>query len=371
MLYPYTARAQEGRMRVVGINPIESDSVEWQPATRLAGRNWVSQLIASGFHINDPGINYPAFARWCVGVYNWGNRVFNSYDPEYVIGTGTNWKLHLQSDIWGRGYMMHFADRSQLQMRSEVYADIGVRLAFMAVSVGHTFNANSLIGNHYDRERWDFSFTCSRFAASFNYSQSSGGTRIMKFGSFEGGRHIHIPFNDISVRSLIAQAYYFFNNRKYAQAAAYCFSKYQLRSAGSAVLGFSYTQQRMDMDFSHLPEQMLSGLPTLQREYLFRNTDYNIIAGYAYNWVLKPKVWLLNMTVLPSVGYKHSSEHTDMPPIKTMISTNLQGMLSVVYNHRSFYASLQGHATGFVNYTNDYTFVTANGMLTFFVGVRF
>ncbi|MDE5923592.1 MAG: hypothetical protein K2G79_08915 [Muribaculum sp.] len=37
-------------------------------------QNWVKQLFANGFRINDPGINYPKFMRFCLNVYNWGDK---------------------------------------------------------------------------------------------------------------------------------------------------------------------------------------------------------------------------------------------------------------------------------------------------------
>ena len=70
------------------------DTPEWRR------KNWVSQLFANGFRINDPGINYPKFARFCLKVYNWGDKTFNSYDPCYVVGSGKNWKFYGKSYAW-------------------------------------------------------------------------------------------------------------------------------------------------------------------------------------------------------------------------------------------------------------------------------
>lgn len=340
-------------------------------AARLSGHDtWVTQLIRSGFHINDPAIRYPKFAKWCVGVYNWGNRLFNTYDSVYVVGTGKNWKFNAKPDVWGRGYMMYFDNKEQLQMRSDLYSDLGVYLSFMAVSVGSSFSSN-IFGASGSRHRWDFSFTCSRIAASFTYQQTDGGSHIIKFGNYQDGQRIYYPFDDLSVRELQADAYYFWNNKRYAQAAAYCFSKYQLRSAGSWMLGLCYHQQRLSMDFSSLPPEMLECLPNLERQYLFRNSDYTIVGGYGYNFVIEPRKWLVNLTLLPGVGYKNSSENRSDNHFMTYLSTNLVGMGSLVYNHRALYASLQVKGAAYVNYSTNYTFTTATGIATAFIGVRF
>ena len=58
---------------------------------------WYKQVIKSGFHIHDPRINYPRFPRFLLNVYDWGDRTFNSYDPDYVVGSGKNWKVRLES----------------------------------------------------------------------------------------------------------------------------------------------------------------------------------------------------------------------------------------------------------------------------------
>ena len=58
---------------------------------------WIKQLFANGFHINDPSVAYPRFPRFLLNVYNWGDRTFNGYDPEYVVSTGKNWKVLAKS----------------------------------------------------------------------------------------------------------------------------------------------------------------------------------------------------------------------------------------------------------------------------------
>ena len=63
---------------------------------------WIKQIINNGFHIHDPAICYPKFPRFCLEVYNWGDRTFNSYDNNYVVGKELETareKLQLDGDI--------------------------------------------------------------------------------------------------------------------------------------------------------------------------------------------------------------------------------------------------------------------------------
>lgn len=339
--------------------------------TALRG-NWVRQLIESGFHINDPRINYPAFPRFALKVYNWGDRTFNHYDSTYVESTGKNWKAQLKNETWMRTYFMQLRDRSTVHITSRLYDDPGIYLSFMAVSLGYTFNLNSLMGDNTKRNRFDFNFTCSRFAVNCWKQSINGGAIIRKFGHYEHGHHLNYRFNDIDVDDTHLDLYYIINNQRYSQAAAYCFSKYQLQSAGSWIVGLSYDRHNMRLDFSNLPADMLDALPTLQRNYHFQSTDYCFLAGYAQNWVLKPRTWTLNITFLPFVGYKHTStadrSNRDM---RNMISTNVSGMGSVVYNHKGLFLSLQFRFNGFLNMSNNLTFFNSNQMMTAITGFRF
>lgn len=360
LAFPFRAAAADG--------DLNSEAID---TTALTG-NWVSQLIKTGFHINDPRINYPAFPRFALKVYNWGDRTFNHYESAFVESTGKNWKLQMKNEMWMRTYIMQLADHSTIHITSRLYDDLGIHLSFMAVSVGYSFNLNSFMGDDTRRNRFDFNFTCSRFALNYWKQGVNGGAIIRKFGDYQGGHHLNYKFSDIDVDDSHLDLYYFFNNQQYSQAAAYCFSKYQLKSAGSWILGASYDRHNMRLDFSSLPPDMLEDLPNLQRDYHFRYSDYCILGGYAHNWVLSPRKWLINLTTLPFIGYKHTSvtEPTDRN-IRNMISTNLTMMTSVVYNHRGLYTSLQGRFNGFVNMSNDLTFFNSNQMLTLTVGFRF
>lgn len=348
--------------------------------TPLRGKNWVDQLINSGFHINDPRIEYPRFPRFALKVYNWGDRTFNHYDSTYVVATGKNWKAQVKSDMWMRTYILQLADqqRSTMHITSRLYNDLGINLSFMAVSIGYTFNLNSFAGDDTKRHRFNFNFTCSRFALNYWSQTINGGAIIRKFGEYKDGHHLNYKYNDIDVDDSHFDIYYFFNHSHYSQAAAYCFSKYQLRSAGSWILGFNYDRHNMYLDFSHLPQEMTSAVPGIEPEYHFRYSDYCLLGGYAYNKVFVPRRWLLNITILPSVGYKHSKS-IDAPArdqredldIRDILSTNVYTQASLVYNHRALFAALEGRFNGYLNFSRDYTFFYSTQSVTLAVGMRF
>lgn len=348
------------------LDSLRVDSIEF------AQMPWLKQLAKSNFDINRPGINYPKFAKFCVDVYNWGDRTFNSYDSTYVVGTGKKWKAMLRSYNWNDAFALYFSSRNWLHINSDIYSDLGAHLSFMAVSIGYTIDANAYFGGSSgSRHNFNFSFVCGLFSANLSTSKANGGTTINHFGDYSppDGR-LKYKFDDISQETLSATVYYFFNHRRYSQGAAYNFSKYQLKSAGSWLSGLSISSQRIKMDFSGLPQELVSHLPSLQKQYNFHYTDYNIIGGYGYNWVLKPRRWMINGTILPSIGYKHSYEGTTEGS-KDMFSTNLRGNFSVVYNHRSLFAALIGNYEGYFYFAKGFTFYNSIASLSLVGGVRF
>lgn len=352
----------------VGAQVVYTDSLP-----QLEG-NWVQQLCAAKFNVNDPRIRYPKFPNFIRKIYNWGDLVFNSYDPNYVIGTGKNWKASLKSYDWMQSYVYDFAmlKDNRVALRTGVYSDLGLSVNFMGISLGYTWNVNKWFrGENDKRDSFDFSFTTALFSAELRTSSNSTHGRLSRDGvesaEFERWRKIHtIP---VSQKSLNFNAYYFFNHRQYSQAAAYSFSKYQLRSAGSWLLGIDYNRQSIDINFSVMPADLLAEIPGLPLSAHYNYIDYNLICGYAYNFVL-PKHWLINLTVLPSVGYKRMPYQQHQTTLET-ISLGSIGKTSFTYSHDTFFASVQLNVDGNFVLTSKYAFFNSTEALTAVVGVRF
>ncbi|MDE5734199.1 MAG: DUF4421 domain-containing protein [Duncaniella sp.] len=334
---------------------------------------WVKQLFRNGFHINDSTVCYPRFPRFALKVYNWGDRTFNRYDPAYVVGTGKNWKLTAKTQNWIESTNMLFPESRELAMHSSVYSDAGVSLSFMAVSLGWTWNMNKLLNQPSSRKTFDFSFTTSRFSIAINQLSSSGGMIITNFGDYNDGRRLRYHFDDVDFQSTTAQAYWFFNNYRYSQAAAYSWSRYQLRSAGSALAGFQYNEQKLSMDFSRLPADMLPYLPLESPAYDSHYRSYNLMGGYAFNWVLYPRRWLVNIFATGSVGYREvlGDRGEERHSIKSLLSNTVQTNIAGVYNHRALFVALTMNFYGIFNYNSRYTHFDAYGRLTGVAGVRF
>lgn len=332
---------------------------------------WYKQLIENGFRIHDPRVNYPAFPKFCLKIYDWGDKTFNTYDPKYVVGVGKNWKVVLKSYNWLTSYMMRFDNGKSLHIRSDLYPDFGAYVCFMAVNVGYTAKMDNLFGHkRKTRENFNVSFTTSRFHALFNHWKTRGDAKITKFGNYDKNHNLQLPFDNINMGCYSVELFYFFNNKKYSHAAAYCFSKYQLKSAGSCMAGFTFNHQTLDIDFSGLSHEIKDHIPDLQDNYRFRFNDYNLAIGYGYNFVLKPRTWLINIMLLPSIGYRYSYKDSSEGQ-RNLFAFDLYGSSSVVYNHRSLYASLALMLNGHLYFNNKYTFFDSINSLSLNMGVRF
>ena len=169
--------------------------------------------------------------------------------------------------------------------------------------------------------------------------------------------------------NLNVSIYYFLNNKKYSQGAAYNFSKIQKKSAGSWMFGFTYNNLDIDMDFTELSPELKPFYNLKSYFYKFHYHSFCALFGYGYNWVWHPK-WLFNFTVMPSVGvnkcYEDSFEGND-----TLLSLNIHARTSLTFNHRSLFASVIGKISGNWYTSRSMSLFNAIEYFSLNVGVRF
>ena len=299
-------------------------------------RYWWRALKHGKVNFNDSTMGYPKFVMFCYKVYKWGDKAFNSYDSAYVVPTGKLWKLTLKNQNWIDNFVGSNHDGKVL-FTSRPASNIGLSLSFMAVSVGYSLDVDRIFGSKGTSEMLEFSFTCARFTAEAHKTTHTGHmkSRVRYTG---GDWHKGERMDALRRKTMGLSATYFFNNKKYAQAAAYCYSKYQRRSAGSALAGFSITNYDFRVDSESLTPEQLIDFENVGASHI-RYTDYCIKGGYAHNWVLNKKL-LLNATGMVGAGVKHIHSTVSMPSDNSG-ALNMGGRLALTYNHRSIFASVQ------------------------------
>lgn len=339
---------------------------------RYSDKNyWKQQLLKGKLDLKDKRIIYPGFVQFCVDVYNWADRTFNTYDPQYVVGTGKKWKLMAKSDNWIDNYNLHFPKATPVRLMSDVCSNFGGSISYMAVSAGYMFDVDNVIGGMpVTHKKWDFNFSCALICADFYYASNNGSTQIRRFGDYNGGQWINHPFSDISLESYGVDVYYFFNNRKYSQGAAYNFSKIQKRSAGSLIAGATVSSQDVSLDFSRLPNSMIAVMPDYSNLYYrFRYYDYCFLVGYGFNCVMGTH-WLFNITALPSLGFKHCLAESEEGR-NNIFSANIKAKMSFVYNHKQLFAGMLSKMDMHWYSSRRYNFFNSIEYVNFVAGFRF
>lgn len=331
---------------------------------------WKEQLMKGKLNIYDESIQYPSFLQFCVDVYRWGDRVFNSYDPDYVVGTGYKFKTFIKNEEWLESYMMRFPDKTSVAMATNISVNMGAYVSYMAVSLGYSQELNSFLGNaNKGQTKLAFQFNCSRFAAEFYYYKNSGGTNIHRLGQYKDGHWFSEQFPGLSMESYGVDVYYFFNNKKYSHGAAYSYSKIQKRSAGSMIAGVTISHQNVGIDFNSLSDILKTQLPEDRMTYRFKYNDYCFLLGYGYNWVFHNN-WLFNVSVLPSIGFKHCfADNIDGGG--NIFSVNFKGKLGLVRNTKRFFYGMGFHVDGHWYRSENYWLTNTIWSLTLTAGFRF
>lgn len=333
-------------------------------------RDWWHLMWKGKLSLKDTTVHYPRFIKFCVDVYNWGDRVFSSYDTTYVEGTGRKWKSRVAFDTWTDSYFIDFNRKMPVTMIANPYTTAGVYLQYMAVGINVGVDLNNLYFNKPQNHRkWEFSFNCARFNLDIAFNKSTAGTYIRTFGDYSKGHFLREHFSGTSTTMFTADIYYYLNSYKYANGAAYNFSKIQKKSAGSFILGFGYSFEDTSFDFSKLPDYLLPYLTLDEQKIVIQYNNYALLFGYGHNFVLN-RHFLFNITAIPSVGIMYCTADSYRGAGK-LFSLGGRGRMSLTYNNGDFFTCLIAKASGHWYYNNKLTVLSGIENLSLSVGMRF
>lgn len=292
------------------------------------------------------------FPRFVVNTYRWGDRFFNGYDTTYVAGTGYKFNAKIITESWLDGYRFVTPNNKYILMHSDPSTSVGVYLSYLALSGGYDVNVSKLMGGvDRSRQRFRFGFNCMLFAAEIYFIKNDIGTTIKRFGDKNHPAHLNIGFDAINNYTWGIDAYYFFNHKRYSEAASFNFSRVQKKSQGAFYTGFSIYTQKLGFDFSGLPPQLRDQLLDTWPDYRYSvNThNYALRLGYGYNWVFAPK-WVLGVSESPIVGIRKGYVNSDIE--KVSFSLYNRAKLSVVWNSangRFFFGAIGKFDVAIVN----------------------
>lgn len=329
----------------------------------------MSSLPAYGISFNlDSIATWGKFPRFVVNTYRWGDKFFNGYDTTYVRSTGYKFSAKITTESWLDGYSFRLPNKTGIFMRSDPSTSVGVYLTYLAVSAGYDINVSKLFGGaDQSRKRLRFGFNCMLFAAEAYLISNNVGTTLKKFGP---EHHLNLLFDAIDNSTWGVDAYYFFNHKRYSEAASFNYSRLQQKSQGAFYTGFSIYSQRLRFDFSGLPEELKTILPSHWNNYIYQvNThNYALRFGYGYNWVFAPK-WVLGVSESPIIGVRKGYVNSDISKVSLSLYNRMK--LSVVWNNGPWFAGVTGRFD--VAIVNDLETTYAGGVLSgeAVFGIRF
>lgn len=311
------------------------------------------------------------FPRFCIGVYRWGDKFFNGYDSTYVKGTGYKFNVKIRTESWTDFYNFTLPNNMAMTMTSDPSTSAGLYLTYLALSGGYDVNISKLFtGESRRRSRLNFGFNCSLFAAEWNYVSNDVGTTIKRFGPKGNRYNTDVPFDGINTSEWALQTYYFFNHKRYSQAAAFNFSRVQERSQGSMYAGLYISNQRYSFDFKYLPASWLEQLPADWPDHKYQVDTYNYAfrLGYGYNWVFS-KHWLLGVSESPIVGLRRGRVNSG--EIKDSFAMSNRLSLAVSWNNRRWFAGIIGRFDANIFYDRSHTFIASILSVEASLGYRF
>lgn len=314
------------------------------------------------------------FPKFCVDVYRWGDKFFNSYDSAYVVGTGYKFKGTVKTETWGDRYMFNLPNDYELRMASDPCTSLGLYLSYLAVSVGYDINISKIFGSTEPaRKRWNFGFNCALFSAEFYWISNDVSTVIERYGHRNHPNYTSIRFRGINTQTFGTDVMYYFNNKRYSTVAAFNYSKVQKLSQGSFFAGLSYWRMDYNFDFNLLPDIIKSELPREWQEfdykYSAKSRNYSLRFGYAYNWVFAHN-WVAAVSESPIVGLKKGFINLD-DDIRYTFSLYNRAKLAVTWSNDHWFAGGVMKIDNALVYDKDHSLVNTvlNGEIS--VGYRF
>lgn len=333
---------------------------------------FMSAQRASALSFNlDSIATWGKFPRFCVNTYRWGDKFFNGYDTAYVQSTGYKFNIKVSADSWLDGYNFMLPNRTTILMHSDPSTSVGLHLTYLAVTAGYDVNISQIIsGSKKSRKRWRFGFNCMLFAAEVYYTRNDVGTTIKRFGPRDSHERYDIPFDGIDNTTLGVDAYYFFNHKRYSEAATFNYSRLQKKSQGAFYTGLSFYSQKLDFDFSTVPENLQQYIPETwqERHYKVNTFNYAVRLGYGYNWVFAPK-WVLGVSESPIIGIRKGFVNSAIEKVSLSLYNRMK--LSVVWNSGRFFFGASGKFD--LAIVNDRKTTYAGGILSgeAVFGIRF
>lgn len=318
-------------------------------------------------------------------AYRFAERVLSpARDSAYIDVQNYNWcamtQLTQRFEMCELDAGDDFTIRVQPKVRTRVGPFFGWRWAFL----GYNIDIKSVFMNDTDVDLGGSVYSAA-FGIDAFYRRVGSDYRIRRLTIGErdysdcfGDR----TFDGIKRGLLRVSLNYVPGYRRYSHQAAFSQTNRQLRSAGSAILGFTYAHNSTSIDWQKVATALHdSGIDddftsAMQSGEGLKNDEFSFSAGYGYNWVFS-RNWLLAGELMGGIGYLWQSRQADREIhhfsdiYRKNIAFNGNLRCALLWNNGPLFAGMQ--AVAFYYQYGNGTMMTRNmlGTAYLYVGVNF
>ncbi|MBE6308870.1 MAG: DUF4421 domain-containing protein [Bacteroidales bacterium] len=301
------------------------------------------------------------------------NEKLDSKDSLYVTPNAYNMTIMTQYSYAYEYYRFTSKDNSQsISLRPDNGNKVGLYIGWRWIFLGWSFDMTK----NDAKSDINLSFYTAKIGIDLLYRKRDKGFNLSDTKGFvnEYGhkiRNYDNSFDGFSTKQKGISLYYIFNNKRFSYPAAYSQTTNQRISAGSFILGLTYSEQTFGFNYSKMDPMLQNSLKDELKFDKVKYKDFSINFGYSYNWVFA-KNCLANLSLTPGVGYKNSSlKINDSKEFISNINFDLITRAAVVYNNSKYYIG-----ASFVSHTYSYrksklSVVNGFGTINVYAGFNF
>ena len=301
------------------------------------------------------------------------NEKLDTKDSLYVTPNIYNMTIMTQYSYTYEYYRFSSSDNSQrISLRPENGNKMGLYIGWKWLFLGWSIDMTK----NSAKKDLNLSFYTSKLGIDLLYRKRNEGFRITDAKGFVNDygqkiEHYKHAFDGFSTKQKGVNIYYIFNNKKFSYPAAYSQTTNQRISAGSFILGITYSEQTFRFNYNKMDPQLLENLKYELKFDKVKYKDFCINFGYSYNWVFA-KNCLANISMTPGVGYKNSSlKINDSKELLSNINFDLITRAGIVYNNSRYYIG-----ASFISHTYSYrksklSVVNGFGSVNVYTGLNF
>lgn len=307
-------------------------------------------------------------------------RGFDRLDNRYIEPQHYVFTAMLQATQTYDIYTVRGSDGQSITFAPDITAKLGPYFGWKWFFAGYTFdlrNANIFQA----KQELDLSIYSSQVGIDLFYRRTGSDYKLR---NADLGQSVNedalegVSFDGVKAGTTGVNLYYIFNHGRFSYPAAFSQSTCQKISCGSWLAGVGYTINTFELDYERLQDQLNEWLSPLTVQLdsglmfnAVRYHDFNISAGYAYNWVFA-RQWLFCVSAQAALAYKKTT--SDMIQGRTSgftfenINLNGIGRFGLVYNNTRWYAGFSAIVR--MNNYRKHRFSTSNtfGSMNLYVG---